>query len=393
MQNVVLGAYVYTSTSSPGFTTFIVFAQTFPLLALSLLGGSLADTVDRRKLLVATQLWQAVCGLVLAGLLADGHVERTTLTAVVLLIGVGQAMYSPAFNAVVPSLVGPNNLSAAISLNSMMINGSRVIGPVLGAMAFGLWGASTVFVLNSVTYLGIIAVLLATKLPPKRTTRIKVADRIFGGLKLATRSPQVGTPLLIMTAFSLLCLPFIGLMPVIAEQSWKVDPQGGRYGLLYACFGLGALVGAASVGTALLRVPKALVVRSSLGGFAVSLAVLAIVDSAGPAYPMLFLVGLFYFTMPTALTTFLQEHLSDEIRGRVMALWTISFGGVISIANLVSGTIVEQTSLRLVLLTGALAAALLGLSLRLEPGAIVDESLLAVERIPRRRTARLFSRQ
>lgn len=376
MQNVALGVFAFELTGSPSFTTFIIFAQLFPLLALSLVGGSLADTVDRRMLLIVTQAWQALWGLFLAWEVIDDEISRPALVLTVFMIGIGQALFAPAFTAVVPSIVGPRNLSAAISLNSMQVNGSRVIGPAVGALLVARFGISEVFALNSATYLLIIGVLFTITLPPLRSTKLSAGDRFLGGIRLARAVPQVGRPLMIMTIFSLLCLPFIGLMPVLAELSWGVDAKSQTYGNLYACFGLGALAGAASTGTVLLRVPKELVVRVTLGFFAAALAVLALLDSPGPAYPTLFFVGLFYFTMPTALSTFLQEHLADEVRGRVMALWVISFGGIISITNLFSGAIVERTSLTAVLLAGAVAALGLAIGIRLEPGALVTDDVL-----------------
>ena len=179
-----------------------------------------------------------------------------------------------------------------------------------------------------------------------------------------------------MVAFSIFCLPFIGLMPVIAERNWGVDSAGQIYGNLYGAFGLGALAGAASVGTFLLKVDRGRVVRITLACFAISLAVMASLDSAGPVYPVIFFVGLFYFTMPTALSTFLQEHLGDEVRGRVMALWVVSFGGILSVTNLFSGMVADATSVSTVMYGGAIAAAILALTVRLEPGPIATEALL-----------------
>jgi sugar phosphate permease len=134
------------------------------------------------------------------------------------------------------------------------------------------------------------------------------------------------------------------------------------------------------VATVLLRVPKELVVRVSLGCFAVSLAVLAVLRSPGPAYPTLFAVGLFYFTMPTSLNTFLQAHLAEGVRGRVMALWVVSFGGIISITNLFSGWAAKKTSVTAVLLVGAVAAAIMALAVRLEPGSVVGDELTTSRR-------------
>ncbi len=376
MQNVVLGAFAWEFTKSPSFTTLVIFAQLFPLLTLSIVGGSLADSVDRRKLLVLTQSWQALWGLVLAWQVWDGEITRPLLLLIVFMTGLGQALFAPAFTSVLPSLVGRENLTAAISLNSMQVNGSRVVGPVLGTALLPIIGIGGVFLVNSATYLFVIIALATVALPPVTTRTLSAADRLLGGLRVARKVEQVQRPLAIMTLFSLFCLPFIGLLPVIAGLHLNVDADSATYGWMYAAFGVGAFGGAAAAGTILLRVPKEQIVRGSLVMFALSLTVLAVIRDVVLAYPTLFFVGLFYFVMPTALSTFLQQHLEDSIRGRVMALWVISFGGVISITNLLSGKIVELTSLTAVLCAGAVVAAGMGIFIRLVPGPSVGDEVL-----------------
>lgn len=377
MQQVVLGVFAWELTASSTFLGLVIFAQMGPMLLLSVVGGSLADTIDRRRLLLATQAWQAVWGLVLAWQVADEDISRGGLLALVFVIGVGQALYAPAFTAVLPSLVGRENLSAAISLNSAQVNGSRVIGPAIGGWLASAFGTAEVFTLNAITYVFVIAALLMVTVPAVKSKPASTGDRYLGGFRLAKAARQVWLPLVTMATFAGLCLPFIGQMPALAELNLGVDPESSTYGLLYAAFGAGALVGAISVGTVLVPVPKPVIVRVTLGLFAVSLAGLALVRSPGPAYGIFFAVGLFYFTMPVALSTFLQQHLADEVRGRVMALWTLSFGGVISITNAAMGVVVDATSVTAVVLFGAVVAGVLAVVVRLENAEIVGEELLA----------------
>ena len=376
MQQVVLGILAWELTRSPAYLGQIIFAQLGPLFLLSLVGGSLADTVDRRKLLLGTQTWQAGWSLVLAWQVADGSITPRGLLALVFIIGAGQAIFAPTFTAVLPSLAGRENLSAAIALNSAQVNGSRVIGPAIGAWLASVVGVAWVFAINGLSYVVVIAALLVVRIPKATSTKGGVVDRLLGGFRLARRAPQVGRPLLTMVSFTLFCLPFIGQMPAVAELHLGIDPRSTAYGVLYGCFGLGALLGAVSVGTVLLSVPKPKVARYSLAGFGVALGVFALLRHPAPAYPVVFLVGLFYFTLPTALNTFLQEHLAEEVRGRVMALWVLSFGGTVAITNLIAGPLVELTSLTAVLLTGAAVALALSLAVRLREGPVVGEDVL-----------------
>ncbi len=368
MQQVVLGIFAWELTESPTYTTRIIFAQFVPMLLLAVVGGTIADSIDRRKLLIGTQLWQAVWALVLAAMVFDGQIGRLTLLGVVFLTGLAQAFFGPAFSAVLPSLAGRDNLAQAISLNSTQINASRVIGPAVGAWLATQYEVWLVFALNGATYLVIITTLAFVRLPPQRPANGSAMERLTSGFRIAAGAEQIRRPLIVMATFALLCLPFIGLMPVIAELSLGMDARSTSYGVLYGVFGLGAVVGAASVSTVLRPFSSEAIVRITLAGFALSLAMLAVLRSAPPAYPTVFLLGMFYFTMPTALTTFMQLHLADEIRGRIMALWMLSFGGVIPINNLLSGPAVEWFSVSAVLLLGALVAVVLGITVRLRPG-------------------------
>ncbi|NOX30167.1 MAG: MFS transporter [Actinobacteria bacterium] len=376
MQQVVLGIFAWKLTGSSRFLGLVIFAQMGPMLFLSIVGGSLADTIDRRRLLVVSQAWQATWGLVLAWQVADEQISRAGLLGLVALIGVGQALYAPAFTAVLPSVAGRRNLSAAISLNAAQVNGSRVIGPAIGAWMASRFGTAEVFAINAASYVFVIGALLVVEIPAVRSKSTSASDRLLGGFRLAKASPQVGLPLVTMATFAAFCLPFIGQMPALAALNLGVEPDSSTYGLLYATFGMGALVGAISVGTVLAKVPKPKVVRATLGLFAVSLAALALVRSPTPAYVAFFFVGLFYFTMPVALSTFLQQHLADEVRGRVMALWTLSFAGVIALSNSIMGALVEVTSITAVALGGAAVAGIMALVVRLEAGPVVGEELL-----------------
>lgn len=376
MQTAALGVLAWEITGSNAYLGAIIFAQLGPLAILSLLGGSLADTADRRLLLLGTQVWQMAWTFVLAATVIDGVISEELLLVLVFVIGLGQGIFAPVFTSVLPSLAGPRNLTAAIALNSAQVNGARVIGPAIGGLLTSAFGFAEVFALNAATYLFVVAAVWVTPMPTSTSTARSLSDRVFGGFKVAFRAPQVGRPLLAMCMFSLLCLPFIGQLPAIAEVNFGIDAKSSTYGYFYACFGMGALVGAAIVGTALVQVPRPLVLRTSLLGFAAMLAWLAVVDDIRIGYVTIFLVGFFYFVLPTTLNTAWQEHVDETVRGRVAALWVLSFGGTVPIANILAGPVVEVTSLKAVMLSGAAAAVGLAFALKLKPGEIVGEEIL-----------------
>jgi len=374
MQTAALGVLVWELTGSKELLGAIIFAQLGPLGILSLVGGSLADTMDRRKLLLACQTWQMVWTFVLAALLIDGDISVPLLLGIVFIIGLGQGLYAPAMTSVLPIVAGERNLSAAISLNSMQTNLTRVIGPALGGFLVTRWGFAEVFALNAFSYLFVLLAIFLTKLPAATSNRRPFKERVLGGFTVARRAPQVGRPLLMMCLFAFFCLPFIGQLPAIADENLGISPKSTTYGWFYATFGLGALLGALLVGTVFLHTPSSKIAPITLTGFAASLTALALQDVPVWAFAMIFLVGLFYFALPTALATAWQEHVDTSIRGRVAAIWVLAFGGTVPIANLLAGQIVERTSLTLVLLCGA-AAALCLTVLRLPSGPIVGEDI------------------
>jgi predicted MFS family arabinose efflux permease len=163
--------------------------------------------------------------------------------------------------------------------------------------------------------------------------------------------------LISLTVFSLLCLPFTGQMPTIAAENLGLRPKSLAYGVLYATFGLGAVLGAVSIGTFLAGRSKAKIMRNGLAVFAVALAAFGLTRTAWPAYPIVLIIGFAYFATVTSLNTVLQEHLDDRVRGRVMSLWLMAFGGTVPLGLLAAGPVAEATSITVVLLYGAAVAA------------------------------------
>jgi MFS family permease len=359
MQNVALGAFAYKLTKSAEFVAVIGFVQLGPVLALGLIGGALADAVDRRALLIITNIEQLIFSVVLAFVAAVPHPSRSSIVLTVLAIGVGNALTAAPLSALLPSLVPRSDLPGAVSLQSVQLNLSRVVGPALGGVLLPAIGVAGVFALNAATYLIAVATLMAVPSPPRPASPGAYATglgRLTAGLSLARRDRYVGRILLTIASFSLLCLPFLGLLPVLAERNLHVDSQSLAYGLMYAAFGTGAAAGAISVGTVLVRFDRPKLIRLGLAGFAVSLAVFAALRSPAPAYPVAFLLGAAYFTTVTSLSTALQAHLADEVRGRVMALYTMGFGGTVPIGLLLFGAVAQRTSVTTIMVVGVVAA-------------------------------------
>ncbi|MGI8662568.1 MAG: MFS transporter [Acidimicrobiales bacterium] len=359
MQNAVLAGYAYTLTHSKTFVGLLTAAQLAPLLLLSLFGGYIADLVDRRRLIIWVSIEQLAFSIVLALIVRSPDPSRLAIFLAVLAIGIGQAVYAPAYSAVLPALVGSEDLAGAISLNSAQMNGSRVIGPPVGGILLHLFGPSWVFAGNAVTYLFVIGSLMMVRFPAQAVLKAGTRGlrQLLVGVRVARRDKVVGRSLITIFLFSGFALAFIGQLASVVEDNLGIKASSAGYGLIYGTFGVGAMIGALSIGTVFVSWSKPLLVRIGMAGYAVTLTVFALLRSAPLAYPVILVLGFFYFGMVTSLSTVLQERLDDSVRGRVMALWVMGFGGTVGFANIFLGRLMDATSVTAVLLANAAVAA------------------------------------
>jgi MFS family permease len=359
MQNVVLGAYAYDLTHSSTFVGVIIFAQLGPTLVLPMVGGLLADKVNRKRFLILLSIEQLIFSLGVALVVLSPHPSHVLLVVMVLLVGAGSAMFGPAYSAILPGLVGKEDLPGAISLNSAQMNASRVIGPVIGGLLYSAIGPAWVFAGNAATYLFVVAALMMVTLPavPQMAKHASRWRELTAGITVARHDPVVGRCLVTVFVFSLLALAFIGQMPVVAAHNLGINlSKSADYGILYACFGAGALAGAISIGTVFAHTSKPMLVRVCLVGYSLSLCAFALQRSPVPADVNVAVTGAFYFAFITALNTTLQSRLQENVRGRVMALWMMGFGGTVGIGNLIIGPVVGAVGITSVLLFGSVVA-------------------------------------
>lgn len=359
MQNVVLPAYIYHRTGRASLVALVVFAQLGPLLILSIPAGVFADRYDRRSWLISMQSTQLLFSAALA-VLALGTPSVWMLFCAALGVGVGNALNAPAWAAVLPSLVRQEDLAGAISLNSTIINGSRVIGPIIVAV-LSQWGVSTAqfFFMNAATYLFIIAALLSVHIPTVTADPTRGWRRFTRGIEIVRQRIVLRRLLLTLASFSLLSLPYVGLFPAVARLNFGIDESGVLYKWLYATWGLGACLGGLAIGTVCVRFDKRILIRYGFVGIAMSMFAFALSRSALPAFIFGFILGFSYFFTTTSMMTVLQSRLEPEIRGRVLALWFMAFGGTVPLGNLLFGPLIDAFGSQWLLIMGAVWAGIL----------------------------------
>jgi MFS family permease len=354
MQNFTLPAYIDDRTGRPALVGLMIFAQLGPLLVLSIPAGVLADRVSKQKLQLTMQSASVVLTIGIAYFVAQDS-ALWTIFAAQLGIGIANAFNAPAFQASMPLLVHRQDLPGAISLNSAMINGTRVLGPVIAAiLAVAGLSVSSIFLVNAGTYLFFIAALLIVRMPDVRSGNTTRGFRSLTiGLKIAKNRLVLNRLLLGMFLFSLFSLVYIGLFPSVARLNFGIAPDSATYRWLYATWGAGAFVGALSVGTFLSSIDRKVLIVRGFTGFAIALAIFSqLRDSVSP-FPVGFVLGLFYFMTATAITTTFQLNMKNTERATVMPLWFMVFGGTVPIGNLLFGVVIEWLGARAVLGFGA----------------------------------------
>lgn len=357
MQNFTLPAYIDDRTGRPALVGLMIFAQLGPLLVLSIPAGVLADRVSKQKLQLAAQGASVALTLSIAWFVWQES-ALWTIFAAQLGIGIANAFNAPAFQASMPLLVHRQDLPGAISLNSAMINGTRVMGPVFAALlAVGGLSVAAIFVINAGTYLFFILALVIVKMPDVRSGS---TERGFGvlltGLRTARNRLVLNRLLIGMFLFSLFSLVYIGLFPSVARLNFGIDSAGPVYRWLYAVWGAGAFFGAISVGTFLSQIDRKVLIHRGFLGFAVALGLFSQIRGPELAFPVGFVLGFFYFMTATAITTTLQLNMKNTERATVMPLWFMVFGGTVPIGNLIFGVVIEWVGARTVLGFGAVFA-------------------------------------
>ncbi len=360
MQNLALPAYIDNRTHQATWVAIMGFAQLGPLLLLSIPGGVLADRFPRRPWLITNQAMQLVFAVAIAFLIARNS-SLWAIFAIQLGIGIFNALGAPAMQSSIPLLISREDLPGALSLNSVMLNGSRVIGPALAAALIG-FGVTVpqIFVINAGTYLFAIAGIAIITIPHVQSQAVeRGVQKLLVGLRIARSRSVLSRMLLAMTAFSFFCLPYVSLFPSIARLNFGIPASSATYKWLYATWGLGAALGGLACGSVLLRFDRRKLITFAFRGFAVSMFAFALARGPELAIPIGFLLGFFYFMAVTPMVTVFQTNMRDHERARVMSLWFMAFGGTVTLGALTFGPVVDRVGPRPVLFVAVVAALVL----------------------------------
>lgn len=355
----VASAWLVLRLTGSGVALGVMSALNFaPVLVLGAWAGVLADRSDKRRILIATQTAFAVLALALWGLVATQVVELWMVYALSLLQGIVTAVDTPARQSFFAEMVSAEHLTNAVSLNSAVMTGTRIVGPAIAGGLIAGVGLDACFLVNGVSYLAVIGGLLAMR--PEELHRAP-APRDGGGLRAGLRyvweTPELRTPLLVMAAIFTFSFNFQVLLPLLARQTFR--GEAGTFSSLLALMGVGSLVGALAMARGARPNPVRLMrSAAALGGASVVAGVMPNLWTALVAMVALGFVGIVF--MITANTT-LQLTARPEMRGRVMALYSVVFLGGTPIGAPIAGWSAEVLGPRWGLALGGLVAVAVGL--------------------------------
>ncbi len=341
MHTVAQSWLVLQLTDSPLRLGLIGTLQFGPILLFSIVSGAIADRLPKRRLLVATNLTLALLALVLAALVASGRVRYWHVGVVAVLAGLAQTVDGPARQSLMAELVGKADLVSAVALNSAAFNAARIVGPAVGGLMIARFGVAPSFVINAVGIL-VVATALAT-LPVRRAAAPRrgttMAQEIAEGVRYALRTPVIRLVLGLLFCVSITVFNFTVYVPLLARQVLGLGAEG--FGFLMAALGVGAVTGALTVGFRQSGPPS---LRTMAIAAAVALTGLLLLSAARHvwvAVPLLFVTGFSGLVMVASCNTRLQLAAPDELRGRMMSLYTLVWGGVFPIGAFCVGAISE----------------------------------------------------
>ena len=350
VQQTAIGWLVLRLTGSAAELGLVLAVGGVPSLLFGPWGGTVADRVDLRRLLIGTQTAYGVLAGLLWALAVAGQASVAAIAAISVAGGVVQIVDSPARQAFIGSLVLPQDLSSAVSLNGVVMNSARVVGPALAGVLIITIGTTPCFAVNALSYLAVIAALVVLR-PLRPGARRRAAGGVREGLRYAASRQQLWLPLVMMALVGLLAFNFPVILPVLASRTFHGN--GGTYGLLSTMLSIGSVAG--SLGVGFIRHPRRPYLMAAALAFGILLAATAGAPDVALACLALLATGAAAFSFVTLCSTTLQLHSSAAYRGRIMALWVYVYLGTTPVGSIITGAIISAAGVRAALLTGAAA--------------------------------------
>jgi predicted MFS family arabinose efflux permease len=361
MQMLAQGWLVYTLTDSAFLLGVDGFLATGPMLIFSLFGGVIADRMERRKVMLASQYAQMTFAFMLTALIYFHKVKIWHVFLLSFLTGTAQSFSGPAYISLLPLLVKREDVPNAVAMNSVQFNLARVIGPALGGFVFALWGAAICFGLNGLSFVAVIIALSIIHIPPVHLNERKsgVIEEMREGFDFVRKRRSLLLLTFLGFCGTFLGIPLFTMLPVVAKRIFDLGPRG--LSLLQADYGVGSVLGAllvASTGYAAKKGRMALLLQL---GFAAMLIAFGLSRSLLVSLVVAFFAGLCIVGVISLYSSLVQLTTSDAMRGRVMSIFMFAFRGAIPLGNLLAGWVVQEYSIGVALIANGTLLAVIAL--------------------------------
>lgn len=339
MQTVAEAWLVYKLTGSTVLLGLISFSGQIPVFFLAPIGGAIADKYDRRKILIFTQSTAMILAGTFAFLTITGSMQIHHLFVLAVALGLVNAFDIPTRQSFIVDLVKREDLTNAIALNSSMFNGARIVGPAIGGLLVASVGAGWCFAINSVSYIAVITGLLLIKIDVKKTIEQTgtAVSRIVEGFTFVAKTSPIRSLLLLLGTVSLMGTPYSVLMPIFSDQILNGGAEG--LGLLMGAAGVGALAGALTMAARKGLKGIGRWIALATAGFGTSIILFSFSRSFWLSALLLVPAGFAMMIQMSASNTLIQSMVPDNLRGRVMAVYSMMFMGVAPLGSMLAGTL------------------------------------------------------
>lgn len=372
VQTVALGWLVYQITKSSFHLGFINFIGSLPVLIFALFAGAIADRLNRKMLVLWTQVILMAFAFVLAALSSLELATVFNIAVISFFSGIAMAFSFPAWQAMISDIVPKKDLLNAIALNSAQFNTARLLGPSVAAVLMGALGIAACFYANAISYLAVIAALILIRgnFEPHESNGEKILSHALGGIKYAREHRTIAFLLFSMAVLIIFGMPFAVLMPVFAAEILDVGARG--MGFLLAANGFGALLGSLNVAYVSSGGKKNGLIGPGLFIFGLALSAFSFSKSYDLSMIMMVISGAAFSTVASSINNALQSSVPNEVRGRVMGIFVWIFLGFMPVGSLIFGSLAELIGVQTAVFVGAVSCLIMAQVLILEPKLIME---------------------
>jgi len=354
MQNVGAAWLMTQLAPSPLLVALVQTATNLPVFLLGVPAGAVGDLFNRRKVLLFTQGWMLVAAGLLGGLTVAGAAGPQALLWLTFALGLGATMNGPAWQAIIPELVPSAEVPGAIALNSVGFNLARAVGPALGGLVVAAIGTGATFILNAISFIGVMIVLYLWPRPGHTSVSTEsVGTAMWTGMRYVRFAPPIHSVLFRSGGFIISASALWSLLPLVAKV--ELHRQSTGFGVLLGCLGIGAIAGALILNRLRQAFSMDLIASGGVTLFGVMNILLAYTNRFGAVALALVACGLAWMSVNATLTTATQISVPVWVRARALAVYLLVFQGAMAVGSVIWGAVADRIGLRATLVAAGIA--------------------------------------